>query len=103
MGIELELFGLLTLSVVAESANARFSLEIPVWKKVLKWLGLTVITLGLYAVVRHWALVFLVVLSVAGMTVHFVWCRRHGIDPMRATPLRKLYELQGWPWPEEYR
>ena len=59
MGIELELFGLLTLSVVGQSAFARFSLEIPVWKKVLKWLGLTVITLGLYAVCGTGHLCFL--------------------------------------------
>ena len=29
---------------------------------------------------------------------HFVWCRRHGIDPLRATPRRRYYELRGWTW-----
>jgi dolichyl-phosphate-mannose--protein O-mannosyl transferase len=103
MGIELELSVLLFLSVVGLNTFVWFSIEVPAWRKILKWVALTAITLGLYRVVGHWALGFLAILVVVGIPVHVAWCRRRGIDPIRATPLRKYYEAQGWPWPEKFR
>jgi len=38
--------------------------------------------------------------AAGGLTVHFMWCRRHGIDPVHATPRRKYYALRGWTWRE---
>jgi hypothetical protein len=101
MGIELELSVLLIMSVVGQSIFSRFALEVPAWRQILKWLVLTGITLGLYAVAGHWALFLPVVLVAALLPAHFTWCRRNGIDPLRATPARKYYELRGWTWPEE--
>jgi hypothetical protein len=103
MGIELELSVLLLMSVVGQSTFVWFSIEVPAWQKILKWLVLIAATLGLYKVAGHWALAFPIVLIAVGIPVHWAWCRRRGIDTIRATPLRKYYELRHWAWPEEYR
>lgn len=100
MGIELELLVLLALSVVGPGVFARFEIETPAWRKILKWSVIIAATLGLYAMVGHWALSLPLLAGVAGTTFHFVWCRRNGIDPIRATPKRKYYELRGWQWTE---
>ena len=100
MGIELELMILLALSIVGQSVFARFEIETPAWRKILKWLVVVVATLGLYILIRHWALIFPLLAGAAGTTFHFIWCRRHGIDPIRATPKRLYYKLRGWRWSE---
>ena len=69
-------------------------------RKVAKWTVMSVVTLAFTRVVGHWALAFPIAMGIAGSTFHVWWCRRHGIDPIRATPRRKYYELRGWPWPE---
>jgi dolichyl-phosphate-mannose--protein O-mannosyl transferase len=101
MGIELELAVLLLISVFGQSTFARFEIEVPAWRKVLKWLTVIGVTLGLYLVIRHWALLVPLCIGAAGTIFHFVWCRRNGIDPLRATPTRKYYQLRGWTWPHE--
>ena len=95
MGIELELFVLLARSVVGQSIFARFEIETPAWRKVLKWLIGGGGTLALYSIVGHWALLFPLLAAVVGTAFHFIWCRKHGIDPLRATPHRKYYHLRG--------
>ncbi|MGB9467657.1 MAG: hypothetical protein WBR10_21290 [Candidatus Acidiferrum sp.] len=102
MGIELELFVLLIMAVVGQSKFARFELEVPAWRRILKWFVVIGATLGLYVLVRHWALLLPIAAGALGVTFHFVWCRRNGIDPLRATPARKYYELRGWPWPQDF-
>jgi hypothetical protein len=97
-GIELELLVLLALSVLGSGLFARFEIETPAWRKILKWTMVIASTLGLYVVAGHWALALPLLAGAAGTTVHFVWCRKHGIDPMKATPKRKYYELRGWQW-----
>ncbi len=96
MGIELELAILLALTVLGTELFARFEIETPAWRKILKWFIVIALTLGLYPVMGHWTLAVPAVLALAGLTLHFVWCRRHGIDPLRATPKRRYYELRGW-------
>ena len=96
MGIELELLVLLVISVLGQNIFARFEIETPAWRKVLKWSIVIIVTLGLYLVVGHWSLVPPLVAGGAGTAFHFIWCRRHGIHPLRATPLRRYYELRGW-------
>ena len=99
MGIELELGVLLAFSVVGQSTFARFEIETPASRKIVKWAVVVALTLGLYALIGHWTLLVPVLLGAAGTTFHFVWCRRNGIDPLRATPARRYYELRGWTWP----
>jgi dolichyl-phosphate-mannose--protein O-mannosyl transferase len=99
MGIELELFVLLVFAVLGQSTFARFEIETPASRKIFKWLSIIGLTLGLYRLVGHWALLLPVGVGIAGTTFHVVWCRRNGIDPLRATPARKYYELRGWQWP----
>jgi hypothetical protein len=103
MGVELELSVLLLMSIVGQSTFSRFALEVPASRQILKWLVLIAVTLGLYRYVGHWALVCPGAIIVFMMPAHFRWCRRNGINPVRATPLRKYYELRGWTWPEEFR
>ena len=100
MGVELELLVLLALSVIGQSIFARFEIETPAWRKILKWLVVIAVTLSLYYAIGHWALIFPILLGAAGLTFHFGWCRRHGIDPVRATPQRTYYQLRGWQWHE---
>ena len=98
IGVELELVVLLLIMILGSSFFAVFEVETPPWRKVTKWLVITGGTVGLYALVGHWALAFPTAAALLGGTVHFVWCRRNGIHPFRATPRRKYYELRGWTW-----
>src|SRR5262245_5664589 len=99
MGIELELAVLLAFSILGQSTFARFEIETPAIRKIVKWFTMAALTLGLYRLVGHWALLVPLGLGAAGTTFHFIWCRRNGIDPIRATPARRYYELRGWRWP----
>ena len=98
MGIELELAVLLGVAIVGTGTFAVFEVETPAWRKMLKWGMVTGLTLGLYALVGHWAIALPLVAGLAGATFHLIWCRRNGIDPINATPRRKYYELRGWTW-----
>jgi hypothetical protein len=100
MGVELELLLLLMLSVMGQSIFARFEIETPAWRKILKWFLVTTATLALYRAVGHWALMALLLAAFLGTTFHFVWCHKHGIHPLRATPHQTYYRLRGWQWPE---
>ena len=95
----IELFVLLAFAIVAQSAFARFEIETSPSRKIFKWSAMSALTLGLSLVIGHWALLVPVLLGAAGTTFHIVWCRRNSIDPVRATPRRRYYELRGWPWP----
>ena len=100
MGVELELFVLLVLMTLGFSVFTAFAVETPRWQKLLKWSIIIGGTLALYRAVGHVALVFPILVMGGGAIVHVVWCRKHGIHPVYATPRRKYYELRGWPWPE---
>jgi hypothetical protein len=100
MGISVELSVLLAVAVLGSAIFAPFELETPAWRKVLKWGIVIGLTLGLTRLAGHWALLLPVLGGVAGVVGHTVWCRRHGIDPLRATPRRKYYALRGWTWQE---
>lgn len=100
MGIELELGTLFVIQTFGHSFFDSFEVETPGWRKALKWLLVAGVTLGLYAWIGHWALLLPFTAAIAGSTVHFIWCRKHGIHPWRATPRRKYWELRGWEWTE---
>ena len=100
MGIAIELSVLLVVAIVGQSIFAVFEVETPPWRKILKWGIVAGVTLGLSLAVGHWAVLVPLLGGVAGAVGHTVWCRRHGIDPLRATPRRRYYELRGWTWQE---
>lgn len=100
MGVELELYVLISILILGTSVFAVFEVETPRWRKVLKWLIASVGTVGLYHVVGHFALGLPFGLTTIGTAFHFWWCRKHGIHPIYATPRRKYYQLRGWDWPE---
>jgi len=100
MGIELELMVLLGVAIVGPAIFAVFEVETPWWRKILKWTIIVVATIALQRVAGHWALVVPLGIGALGAGVHFWWCRANGIDPIRALPRRKYYQLRGWSWPE---
>ncbi len=99
-GIELELFVLLIIQTVFISAFAKFEVETPLIKKLVKWFLIDAVTIGLYYLVEHWAVIFPILGLVPGIIVHFTWCKKNRIDPWKATPRKKYYELRGWKWEE---
>jgi hypothetical protein len=100
MGIELEWFSLFFLHVLGSSIFGVFEVETPAWRLALKWTIVAATTLGVYQLAGHWALLVMAVPAAAGTIFHFTWCRKNGIDPLKATPRRKYYELRGWKWVE---
>ena len=100
MGIELELYYLLTAMTFGMVIFGRFEVETPAWRGILKWAIMILGTIGLYQAVGHWALLFPTFGLAVGGTVHIVWCKKHGIHPIHATPRKKYYELRGWAWVE---
>ena len=101
IGIELELAVLLVLAILGAEGFAPFEVEVPVWKKLVKWSVTIGITLGLYPLIGHGAALVPIVFALFGLYHHFDWCKKNGIHPIRATPRRRYYELRGWEWPEE--
>ncbi len=95
-GIELELGVLLVMQIVGSTVFAVFEIEAARWRLILRWAVVAAGTLGLYAWVGHWSLLFPLVMAAMGVTVHFVWCKKNGIHPLHATPRKRYYELRGW-------
>lgn len=100
MDIKLELIVLLIIQLIGSSAFARFEVETPALRKIIKWLFMDAATIGLYYLIGHWALVLPTLMLLIGTTFHIIWCKKNGINPLRATPKRKYYELRKWKWEE---
>lgn len=100
MGIELELGILIIVQLLASSLFAHFEVETSALRKIIKWLVLDGTTLSLYFAIGHFALIFPLLILIAGSTFHFRWCRKNGIDPLEGTPRKKYYALRGWEWKE---
>ena len=99
--MELELITLLIIQTIFISAFARFEIETPLIRKLVKWFIIDGITIGLYFLVGHWAVILPILGLVPGTIYHFNWCKKNGINPIKATPVKKYYELRGWKFPEE--
>jgi hypothetical protein len=100
MDFKLELIVLLVIQIFGSSVFARFEVETPPVRKIFKWLLMDAATIGLYYIVGHWSLLLPGIMLLMGTTFHFIWCKRNGIDPFKATPKRKYYELRKWKWEE---
>ena len=100
MDVKLELIVLLAVQLIGSSGFAKFEVETPAPRKIFKWLIMDAITIGLYYLIGHWSLLLPLLMLTIGTTFHFIWCKKNGIDPLRATPKRKYYELRKWKWEE---
>lgn len=100
MGIKVELAELLVIQLVMTSFFARFEVETRASYKILKWIIIAKITVGLYFMIGHWSTLFPIVVVILGTIYHFRWCKKNGIDPFKATPRKKYYELRKWKWEE---
>lgn len=99
LGVELELGALFVLSVLGAGIFDRFEVETEIWRKLCRWAVAAALTLGLYFLAGHWALLGLALFALLGAAVHFGWCRKHGIHPIKAQPSEDYYHLRGWQWP----
>lgn len=100
IGIELELLVLLVIQTMFISAFAKFEVETPLIRKIFKWFLIDTVTIGLYYLVGHWAVIFPIVGLIPGIIVHFNWCKKNTINPWKATPRKRYYQLRGWKWEE---
>ena len=100
MDLKLELIVLLVVQLVGSSAFAKFEVETPALRKIFKWSFMAAATIGLYYLVGHWSLLLPATILTVGSTFHIIWCKKNGIDPLKATPKRKYYELRKWKWEE---
>src|SRR4051812_22008232 len=94
--MEIELAVLLFIQTIFISAFAKFELGTPLYRKLVKWCIIDGITIGIYFLAGHWAVLFPILALVPGTIYHFTWCKKNGIDPFRATPRKKYYQLRGW-------
>ena len=92
-----ELFIAAALIAFAQADFGQFEERTPVGRRLLK----VAVALSLVA---GWSALFgrIVALwafgawATIGLTVHFWWTRRHGINPWTAQPRDRYYELRGW-------
>jgi hypothetical protein len=99
--METLLIVLFVIHLVGISVFKKFAAETAWWRMVLKWLvvgGIMYMLFTLYGIVT--AIIFISSISVVGLVLHFVWCARHAIHPIKATPRKRYYELRGWTWTE---
>lgn len=69
----------------------------PKWRRLTKLFGLLAVTYVVARTAGDIAAVSLVTgLSAIGLTGHFVYLKRHGIDPWTAEPRDKYHALRGW-------
>jgi len=99
-GIELELIVLLVLQTALITTFAKFEVETSTLKKLFKWFLIDAITILLYYFIQHWAVLFPFLAVIPGTIYHFIWCKKNGIHPFKATPRRKYYQLRNWKWEE---
>ena len=68
--------------MLGTSIFSAFEAETPAWRKLAKWLTMTLVTLIPYRFVGHWALLFPATIGATGLVVHWWYCRRHQIHPL---------------------
>ena len=100
MGIELELGILLVVQIVGTQIFAPFEIETNPVKKILKWLFIALLTIVSFYIIGHWSILVLLFFPVLGLIYHIIFCKKNGIDIIKATPRRKYYDLRGWKWPD---
>ena len=83
-----------SLFAVGSILFGRFEEHKPRWRRLLKFLVVAVLYVGLSAAVgRGWALVALAIPLVGAAYVHFVWLPKHGINGWTGEPRDRYLEL----------
>jgi hypothetical protein len=86
-----------TLFAAGSVVFGHFEAGTPKWRRLTK---LFVTLAVIYGVARTAgdavALSLLGAMAAIGLTGHFVYLRRHGIDPWTAEPRDKYHALRGW-------
>lgn len=100
MGIEIVFIELLVIQTVATALFSRFESETPATRRMAKWFVIDAITIGLYFGIGLPAMLFLLALAAIGTLTHLQICRKHGFDPLKATPRKAYYAFRGWTWEE---
>ena len=54
---------MLVIQLLASALFGHFEVETPAWQKILKWLILDGITIGLYFLIGHFALLFPIIIG----------------------------------------
>jgi predicted MFS family arabinose efflux permease len=77
-----------------------FEERTPKWRRILKFIIVVGLTIGLSSVVgRRWTFIILALLLIAPLIVHVWWLPKHGINGWTGEPKDKYYELRGWKRP----
>jgi hypothetical protein len=75
----------------------RFESGAPAWRRTLRLAIVVGVCSTLSATLGAlWGLGLLGALATAGLAGHFLWCRKHGIDPWTAEPWERYRRLRGW-------
>ena len=97
MNIWIDVAAVATLFAVGNIVFGHFEERTPKWRRLLKLAIMVSATAGIASAAGQvWASAFVALGAVAGLTTHFVYLRRHGIDPWTAEPRDKYYALRGW-------
>jgi hypothetical protein len=92
-----DLFIAVLLNLLGAYTFGPFGTNTPIIHKIVKlafYLGLVALVSWLLG--PPWGTIAAIGLLTVGLTVHFWWCRKNGIHPLRAEPREKYYRLRGW-------
>lgn len=92
------LLTLLGVQMLGLTIFTPFAVDMPIWRKLLKWSLVNGVTIGLFFVVGVWSAALPLAMVAVGSIVHFTVCRKWGIHPIYATPRREFYQHMGWTW-----
>lgn len=72
----------------------------PKWRRILKIVLISGLSVLISATAgRAWFFVFLGVILLLVLLIHFWWLPRKGVNGWTGEPREKYYALRGWPWP----
>lgn len=94
----LALFIFLSLGI---AVFGKFQMDAPWWQLFIKWMAILGVSYLLFINFGETVtyVVFVILISIS-FIIHFAWCRKNGIHPLKATPRKKYYQLRGWEWKE---
>jgi hypothetical protein len=95
--VEWEWITAAVLIAVLSPLFGHFEAESAVWTRVTRWLIYLAILLAVeHTVGPPWTWIWVFGLPLIGVSYHFVWCRKHQINPLTAEPRDRYYHLRGW-------